>query len=463
MLKVFKNLKELDSAVVLRYEIAEEILMENAARGVRDFLLEKGLIGKKTLIVVGGGNNGADGLALARMIHNAAVFSALPPKSELALLQTKRAEKLDISFVQSVGGYEVIIDALLGSGQTKPLENELKNLIKTINAEPCIKIALDIPSGVMDGMSGVDVAFKADFTVTLGAYKEALLGDYAKDFVGETVLKDLGLLDEKYTQRFAPSAYLLEKTDLKLPKRAKKNCNKGDFGHLCIVGGEMIGAATIAAKAALRFGVGLVTLTARDTLISEPQIMMQNSIPKTANTLLIGQGLGDAYSQTEIVQFVMNIDRCVVDADIFKKECVKEILALNKKMVLTPHPKEFSSLLKIALNIDVSVDEIQKDRFGFARLFCQKFENKTLVLKGANTLIAENDKLFVMPYGSAALAKGGSGDALAGVIASLLAQGYEPLEAAKNGSLALALAAANYKGADYSMTIDDLLDGLKWL
>ncbi len=464
MLAVYKSLKAQDEAAVSKYGISEEILMENAARGVYEFLRENGFLSKKTLVVTGGGNNGADGLALARMLPCCSVFTVQEPKSELYKLQLERATKLGVTFVSDTNGFELIIDALIGSGASKELQGELKELVETINAQSGIKVAIDIPSGARDGMGKNETVFCADYTVTLGAHKESLLQDYAKEFVGKIELKELGLASEKYNDGFAPSSYLLEKSDLEPPIRTKKNCNKGDFGHLCIVSGEMIGASVIAAKASLRFGAGLVTIVERDTVpIGEPQIMVRNSFPSGANTLLIGQGLGSAYDESEILSFVANADRCVLDADIFKKSCVKDILALDKKIVLTPHPKEFVSLLKIAMDIDASVDDIQRDRFGFARNFCLAFKNTMLVLKGANTLIAENDKIYIMPYGSAVLAKGGSGDALAGVIAALLAQGYEPLAAATNGTLAIAVAAAKYEGANYSMTIDDLINGLKWL
>lgn len=463
MLPLYRHLKELDVAASERYGIPEEILMENAANGVREFLSERGVISKKTLVVAGGGNNGADGLALARMLPNCSVLQAVEPSNALCKLQFERARRLGIEFVSQPHGFELIIDAVLGSGLKRPLEGDIKTLVETLNGIEATKVALDIPSGVMDGIGKECTAFTADFTVTLGARKEALYSDTAKEFVGEIVLKGLGLSSEKYTEGFAPSSYLLEKTDIKLPSRKKRNCNKGDFGHLFIIGGEMIGASIIAAKAALRFGVGLVTVTARDSMVLEPQVIFSNTIPDKQGTVLIGQGLGFAFDDKEIVEVVANSKNSVIDADLFKKERLKTILGLDKEMVLTPHPKEFASLLKITENIDVSVDEIQSDRFGFARRFSQRHRDKTLLLKGANTLIAHNGEIFVMPYGSAALAKGGSGDALAGVISSLMAQGYSALEAAKTGSLAVALSASSYKGADYSMTIEDLLEGLKWL
>ena len=131
-------------------------------------------------------------------------------------------------------------------------------------------------------------------------------------------------------------------------------------------------------------------------------------------------------------------------------------------MVLTPHPKEFRSLLKICGIGEFSVSEIQNARFEFARNFSLKFP-QILVLKGANTIIAYNGKLYIMPLGSSKLAKGGSGDALAGIIAGFIAQGYEILNAAINGVLAHALSVENCKKNDYSINAFDIVDGLKWL
>lgn len=463
MVAVYKTLKAHDEAAALSYNINEEMLIENAARGIREFLSEKGLLGKKTLIVVGSGNNGADGLALARMIPFAHLFVGAKPKSEMCLAQFERAVKLDTSFVKSVDGFEVIIDALIGSGATKQIEGELKSLVISLNATNGVKIAVDIPSGVRDGMGQDDTVFAADFTVTFGAPKESLYLDYAKDYVGEIHIKELGLPTQKYLQGFVPSSFLFEKTDFNPPVRVKKNCNKGDFGHLCIVSGDMPGASVIAAKAALRFGVGLVSISSKTMMMVEPQIITK-TVMVANNTTLIGQGLGDVYADDEILNMIRLSNSCVVDADIFKKECIKDILTIaNKRIIFTPHPKELSHLLRLAMDIDVEVDEIQRYKFDFARLICRRFPNKCFILKGANTLIAENEKLIIIPHGSQVLAKAGSGDALAGVVAALMAQGYSMFDAALNGVSAIAFAAANYKGANYSLTIDELLEELKWL
>ncbi len=129
-------------------------------------------------------------------------------------------------------------------------------------------------------------------------------------------------------------------------------------------------------------------------------------------------------------------------------------------MVITPHPKEFASLLEIVGIGSFSVQEIQRDRIGFAQKFCQKYPDVVLLLKGANPIIAKSEQLFINPHGSNALAKGGSGDILTGLIGSLLAQGFEPLEAAIQGSLAHALASQKVARHNYALLPRDLIEAI---
>jgi NAD(P)H-hydrate repair Nnr-like enzyme with NAD(P)H-hydrate dehydratase domain len=128
--------------------------------------------------------------------------------------------------------------------------------------------------------------------------------------------------------------------------------------------------------------------------------------------------------------------------------------------VITPHAKEFVSLLKMANIASITIKELQKNRFKYAEMFCAKFTDITLVLKGANVIIGQKDKFFINPHGTSALAKGGSGDVLSGLIGALLAQGYSCLEASKNASLAHTKLVLDYNGADFSLTPDDLIEGI---
>ena len=145
----------------------------------------------------------------------------------------------------------------------------------------------------------------------------------------------------------------------------------------------------------------------------------------------------------------------------YEKDIIN-LLSKNENIVLTPHPKEFVSLLKLANIADVSVSHLQENRFKYAKMWSEKFKG-VLVLKGANTIIAQNSQIYISNLGTSNLAKGGSGDALAGIIGGLLAQSYTPLNAAINGVLAHSLSAKNAKFNDFTLNSFDIIKGLKWL
>ena len=384
------------------------------------------------------------------------------------------------------------------------------DLITTINHADALKIAVDIPSGVSKTGAVLQSAFCADFTIAMGARKIALYADSAKDFVGRIKLANLGFCADIFacdmgeiTDKISPNSsknleqistnskaifreksqiltntntpfcdtFLLQKRDLILPLRHKQNTNKGDFGHVFIALGQMNGAGLIAANASHAMGAGRVSLVKLPLqndvrgAKNEPQIppiLMQKNSFKGADVIIAGCGLGEA-------KFDLNLltnTRCVIDADLCYKSEILELLCGENGVIITPHPKEFCALLKNANIAEVSVREIQQNRFDFARKFSTKF-HATLVLKGANTLISNKGEIYVMAHGTSALAKGGSGDALCGVIGAYLAQGFSPLSSAINGTLAHALAAKKalkkMRINDYALDANDIIKGLKWL
>lgn len=406
--------------------------------------------------------------------------------------------------------FECIIDGIFGSGFHGEMPKIVTDLITTINHADALKIAVDIPSGVSKTGAVLQSAFCADFTIAMGARKIALYADSAKDFVGRIKLANLGVCADIFardmgeiTDKISPNSsknleqistnskaifreksqiltntntpfcdtFLLQKRDLILPLRHKQNTNKGDFGHVFIALGQMNGAGLIAANASRAMGAGRVSLVKLPLqndvrgAKNEPQIppiLMQKNSFKGADVIIAGCGLGEA-------KFDLNLltnTRCVIDADLCYKSEILELLCGENGVIITPHPKEFCALLKNADIAEVSVREIQQNRFDFARKFSTKF-HATLVLKGANTLIANKGEIYVMAHGTSALAKGGSGDALCGVIGAYLAQGFSPLSSAINGTLAHALAAKKalkkMRINDYALDADDIIKGLKWL
>ncbi len=350
---------------------------------------------------------------------------------------------------------DCIIDGIFGSGLNKPVSAEICEILSLTNSAKSLKIAVDIPSGIDKNGRILGGAFCADLTIAMGALKLALFSDGAKDYVGRIKVANLGISRRNFEER--SEYFLLQKSDLKLPLRRKQNTNKGDFGHTYVVSGQMSGAAQMAALAAHAIGSGLVSVVSKEPLNLSP-ILMQKSSFDAARVVVCGCGLGEQ----KIDLAALRGKSCVIDADLCYEREILSLLNANSNLILTPHPKEFCSLLKIAGIADLSVSELQERRFELARAWSDKFSG-VLVLKGANTLIAQAGIIYVCDKGSAALAKGGSGDVLAGLIGGLLAQSYSPLQASICGVLAHALAARAFAKNSYALNPLDLIEEVKWL
>jgi hydroxyethylthiazole kinase-like uncharacterized protein yjeF len=220
-----------------------------------------------------------------------------------------------------------------------------------------------------------------------------------------------------------------------------------------------VGASLLAAQAALRFGAGLVSLVGHDsanTIHLPSSLMYSSTLPSNTSAIACGMGLGESFSKKELQGVFAQKIPMVLDADILSQEIMKQLIK-KQNLVLTPHPKEFCALLKLLDLADITTQQLQENRFLYVELFTQKYPDITLLLKGAHVIIAYQGEFFINPHGSAKLAKGGSGDVLAGLIAALLAQGFSPLHSAIHASLAHTQLAKNYLGADFSLTPEDLI------
>ncbi len=463
MKRVYEEVISLDRKCYDTYAMSEDLLMEHAATGLLDALPENTC---SILIVSGPGNNGADGIALARMSEGSyekvALYLPYGARSPMAQLQLQRAEKVGVTIVEDLVEADVVVDALFGSGLSRPLDERAQSIVTAMNDLQGYKIACDIPSGIDDRGNVENVAFIADKTVTMGALKIALFNDMAKDYVGEIVKADLGVSAARYEEE--SDIYLLEREDLILPLRHAKNCHKGNFGHLNVVAGKKAGAGIIAAEAAYAFGTGLVTVVENEPYTVPCELMSSTTLTHNVTAICIGMGLGNQFDDAYLGKFLIEHDLPVlIDADLFYHPILKKTLSRKSNLVLTPHPKEFASLLSITGVAEANVHEIQADRFGYAKRFSDRYPDLVLVLKGANTLIAHQGKLYIQPFGSNILSKGGSGDVLGGLIAALLAQGYSVLDAAISGSIAHALSARNFTKNNYALRPSDLIEGVKCL
>ncbi len=460
MQKLFHELASLDRRCYDTFGLSEDILMEHAADGMREYITAHYDTAHSILIVCGSGNNGADGIALGRILHGSyAVTLYLPfgAKSAMAQLQLRRAEKVGVHVIETLCSADIVVDALFGTGFSRTFDAQSTALLQQLNAMTAVKIACDIPSGVhLDGTLESET-FQADVTLSMGALKRAMFSDAAKEVVGTVEVVNLGVSRSVYE---TPSEWmLLEADDVKLPHRLRHNTHKGSFGHLGIICGEKQGAAVIAGSAALRFGAGLVTLLSNENVQLPYELMQSHLLPATTTALAIGMGLGNEFSDSELSAHLQHDLPLILDADIFAHPLFTTLLQ-RPNIVLTPHPKEFTTILRVCGIADIDVDTLQRNRFQYVEAFSCRFTNVVLLLKGANVIIAHQERYYINPLGSNLLAKGGSGDVLSGLIGALLAQGYTPLDAAIHASLAHTLSAQAFTQHSYALTPQALIEGV---
>ena len=490
MKKLFTDTRPLDKKAIDALFLSEEILMENAAAALESAVLSALSKTEETrpsvLIVTGSGGNGADGYTLGRRLAlgerglSVAVFEAKPPKTPLGIRQKERALACGVWLASSIESADVLVDCLFGSGFSGAIDDATRHLIEEMNGladlsgRAAFKIACDVPSGL-----GASVCFRTDLTVCMGALKTALFTDGAADFTGEIETAPLGVSESLFASLGEEEAFLLEESDLRLPYRKTRNTHKGSFGHAAVFCGGKPGAAITAARAAFAFGSGLATLIpagagtddALRRFAMPHELMLSCSVPKGVAAFAAGMGLNPAEegdkSALESVAAIIAANPsvpAVIDADFFYYEGL--ILLLKERpagLVLTPHPKEFASLLRVCRIADVTAEEASHKRFALVREFCSSFPGVVLVAKGAIPVIGlcparrERAQLYANPLGTPALAKGGSGDVLAGLVCGLLAQGYAPVDAAISASLAHALASRK-AATDWGLTPSSLIE-----
>jgi NAD(P)H-hydrate epimerase len=445
-------------------------LMERAAEQCFAWIKEKFGEMLPVKIFAGPGNNGGDGLALARMfaredyIVSVYLLSSPEKYSPDALTNYKKLKRiggieifhLDESGLPTITDSDIIIDALFGSGLSRPLENLAAKLVQHINACPAITISIDIPSGLYgeDNSSNRSEAIvEADYTLTFQLPKLSFFFAENDKFVGELVVLDIQLLPEAIDKQESVY-YYTEKWDI-LPflKKRTKFSHKGTYGHALLIAGSYgkMGAAVLSSHACLRTGVGLLTChipktgySIIQTAIPEAMVTIDPSeeyfteVPELErfSAIGIGPGIGtDTLTVDALTQLLTaSTMPLVLDADalniISNNRSLLELLPQNA--ILTPHPGEFDRLAGPSGS-------------GYERHLKQmKFSKQykvVVVLKGAFTSITTPEGIcFFNSTGNPGMATAGSGDALTGIILSLLAQGYQPLQAALIGTFIHGLA-----------------------
>ena len=460
-----EQMREMDRLTIQKYGVPSLTLMERAGQAVTQAILQNFARNAKqgVLIVAGKGNNGGDGFVVARLLKKKRIpceVALLARKDELspdavhnlrAYLKLKgkvteiSADQLEL-LGECMSQKGLIVDAILGTGVKNEVRGLFGDAITMINTSGVPVVAVDIPSGLhTDNGTPLGVAVQAEMTVALGFAKLGEVIYPGLNYVGVLVVADIGIAEAAVAE-VAPKTELLDRETIRwlVPRRAP-DTHKGTYGHLLVVAGSRgkTGAAILACRAAMRTGAGLVTLAAPRSLnnifaASLIEVMTEplgdnaaeeleplgdddwHRLLERKDALLFGPGIGvTTATQNNLRWLLRNLDLpWVIDADGLNNLALEigRLRHAKTAPVLTPHPGEMARLTGEKPGKKVT------DRLAVAQAFAQE-RNVCLVLKGHRTLIAFPDgRVWINPTGTPAMAKGGSGDILTGMIAGLIAQ-----------------------------------------
>ncbi len=465
------QISDIDAYAKNELGIPMQELICRAGRAVAKVVRERIPAGGRVVILAGRGNNGADGYATAIELmdtYSVVVYDVLQAGQKtdvgrsfierylaaggtLLPLTEEEEARMDL------GAADCIVDAIFGTGLRGEIPENLRRLAKEVKAAVGVqKIAVDVPLGVnADDGSVTEDAIYVGATVELSFIKVGILSYPARSFVGDIILDDLSLPISELEEKFSFPNRLIEKNwvEKNLPTR-EKNSHKGTFGSLMVITGSETyrGAAALSIESALRGGAGLIRYFGTETLceelvakfpeviyekigavenISDEEITRLVAASAQHSTTLVGCGSEQSAGLGRLIHSLLAAEGgpLVLDADAInslsleREKSLEALRAAKRPVILTPHPMEFSRLS------GVGISTVQKHRIESARAFA-KDTGCILVLKGAGTLVTDGKELYINHTGSSALAKAGSGDVLAGFLASLSASGASPVVAA---------------------------------
>jgi NAD(P)H-hydrate epimerase len=497
------QIRALDQATIQHEPIAPINLMERASLAFVVWFVERFPASTPVKIFCGLGNNGGDGLAIARLLLERSynidvrVVRYAPRESDDFMHNHRRLKLITekVSYIESASDIpalrhnEVIIDAILGSGLSRPTEGLVKTTIESINRAPARVVSVDIASGLYtDKPNGSDdVIVKPDYTVSFQLPKLAFVLPKNAPYVGDWHIVDINLLKRFIDQAQTPYFFTQPNEARLLLRKRDRFSNKGSYGHALLLAGSYgkIGAAVLAARACLRSGVGLLTVqiprcgyAVMQSVVPEAMCLPDRNeyvltgsaqdtggsseapSPTDYATLGIGPGVGKSPETLAMLRTLLPMLKkpIVVDADALNllsenKDLLKKLPANS---ILTPHPKEFERLTK------KWKDDYEK--LDILRDFARKY-NIVVVLKGAFSAVATpHGEVHFNSTGNPGLSTGGTGDVLTGILTALLAQGYDPIEAAVLGVFEHGLAGdrvAKQRGP-IGMVASDVIDALRW-
>lgn len=457
------QIREWDQFTIRHEPITSIDLMERAATQCLSWLEQHGFVKVPIHIFCGKGNNGGDGLAIARLLAEKGTAVTVfilefgnrgTEDFQVNLSRLHQYPAIEIHFIQDPGTFHelapgsIIIDALLGTGLTRPLEGVTAELVKHMNNSGCQIISIDMPSGLpADRPVKGGPAVEADYTLSFQCYKPAFLVAENANYLGELYILDIGLSDDFTPSVDLPYSLIGEKDIKKIYRKRLRFSHKGHFGHALIIAGSYgkMGAAVLSARACLRAGCGLLTCH----IPSSGYGIMQESVPEAMvitdfnssmvtalnepfsgyDAIGLGPGIGTARETRDMIKSLLKgIDKpIVVDADGLN------CLALDKTLfksippgsLLTPHPREFDRLFGESISdydrLELATEQAKKTK-------CH------IILKGHHSCIAcPSGKSYFNTTGNAGMATAGSGDVLTGILTACIGQGYPPEQAAVLG------------------------------
>ncbi len=475
------------------FHIPVSILMENAGIAVYTFILEnlREYLGKKFLFLCGTGNNGGDGAVAARkLILDGCIVSVIladsissikgDAKTNFDILNDLKCRFIllkDIDKIESfIPNFDIIIDAVFGIGFHGEPDSEISGLFKAVNHSGKTIISVDIPSGVYAGGGASKDAIKADFTITLGLPKLGMIDFPGREFTGKRIINKINIPDSLLNDKIMINNLITDEEICNIYQPRIRNTYKGSYGHLLIIGGSagnidngdpgMSGAVIIAGTAALRAGTGLLTIACEDknsipvktslpealTLGIDPtdleksiQCLNKYIIKRKIKSVLFGNGFGTGEFQMRMLKYILEekqIKKLVIDADGLNilanyPEMKKIMKKSGKEIILTPHIGEMARLVNTETGLIIA------NKIKTAGEFSSEF-NSVVILKDSISVIAGSGEIWLNEKGSSSLAKGGSGDILAGLIAGLFESGYSALNSSILGIYILSRAGEIY-------------------
>lgn len=475
------QMRAADKYTIETLGVPSQTLMERAGKAVADEA-EKALAacgGRRVLAVCGGGNNGGDGYCAARILsergYEAEAFAVSEKLSEDCAAQCMKFHgKVHTAFPKEK--FDVVIDAVFGTGFRGTPEGKFADAISAVNASGAYVVSADIPSGLNGDTGTAQLSVRADKTVTIGERKFGLYLEEGADACGEIVCADIGisLPESNYAARFAPG----DLADVFPPK--KRNSNKGSFGRAGILAGSKAysGAALLSAEAALRAGAGYTRLFCPAGVFPYyigkfPELILTEmpdeagflrfdeeavrGVCASCDALAAGMGAGVSRGLYDCIAFLLSEYRgtLILDADALNvlAEYGADILREKTcRVVLTPHLKEFARLAGI------SVEEVRAGGVRLAERFAAEY-GVTLLLKSNACVVTNGKNTALVAEGTPALARGGSGDVLSGIVCALAARGVTAMRACVCGAhlLGRAGALAEAESNEYSVLATDVI------